>query len=147
MTARDGAWSILDYTTAVVQAGGCRDRPAQPGSKYFQLREILLFLRGPHIDSELAPDAAIHSERELAERYGLLPNRGEQTIQAGTAELSDARLLGLPVGAPVLQFRRRSFAGSQRVEFVVSTYRGDRYQFRAALDVPARTRASQGGIA
>jgi GntR family transcriptional regulator len=83
----------------------------------------------------------------LAERYGLLPDRGEQTIQAGTAELSDARLLGLPVGASVLQFRRRSFAGSQRVEFVVSTYRGDRYQFRAALDVPARTRASQGGIA
>jgi DNA-binding GntR family transcriptional regulator len=134
--------------------------PRSPVPKYFQLREILLSLR----DSELAPDAAIPSERELAERhgltrmtvslysllaerYGLLPDRGEQTIQAGTAELSDARLLGLPVGAPVLQFRRRSFAGSQRVEYVVSTYRGDRHQFRAALDVPARIRASQGGIA
>ena len=94
--------------------------------------------------------AVAQAQSVLAAVY-VIPTAGRMTrvqgILQGTAELSDARLLGLPVGAPVLQFRRRSFAGSHRVEFVVSTYRGDRYQFRAALDVPARTRASQGGIA
>jgi GntR family transcriptional regulator len=117
---------------------------------------VPMALERTHLPAALTPgllDADL-SDRSLyallAERYGLLPDRGEQTIQAGTAELSDARLLGVPVGTPVLQFRRRSFVGSRPVEFVVSTYRGDRYQFRAALDVPARIlayRANQGGIA
>jgi GntR family transcriptional regulator len=40
---------------------------ASPVPKYFQLREILLDL----VESELTEDAAIPSERELSQRYGL----------------------------------------------------------------------------
>jgi GntR family transcriptional regulator len=82
----------------------------------------------------------------LAERYEVVLDHGEQTIQAGSADSSEARVLGLPVGEPVLKFQRTSFAGEQPVEFVVSTYRGDRYQFRVALDAPTRAHP-QGGIA
>jgi DNA-binding GntR family transcriptional regulator len=95
--------------------------PHSPIPKYSQLREILPEL----IESELAPAAR---------------------IPAGGAGSSDARLLGLPVGAPVLEFQRTSFAGEQPAEFVVSTYRGDRYEFRVALDAPTRAHP-QGGIA
>ncbi len=95
--------------------------PRSPVPRYSQLREFLPEL----IESELAPAAR---------------------IPAGSADLSDARRLGLPVGAPALELQWTSFVGEQPAEFVVSTYRGDRYEFRVALDAPTRAHP-QGGIA
>ena len=75
----------------------------------------------------------------LASTYGVLLDRGEQTIEAGIADPTDAALLHLPTGsggsAAVLLLQRRSFAGDRPVEFVVSTYRADRYQLHVSLEV------------
>jgi UTRA domain len=68
-------------------------------------------------------------------------DRGERTIRAGSADGAEARALGVPVGAPVLRFQRVSYQADRPVEFAVSVYRGDRYEFRAALTVPAGPRA------
>ena len=73
----------------------------------------------------------------LASTYGVLLDRGEQTIEAGIADPTDAALLDLPAGAAaVLLLQRRSFVGDRPVEFAVSTYRADRYQLHVALEVP-----------
>jgi GntR family transcriptional regulator len=72
----------------------------------------------------------------LRERYGLHVERGEQTIEAVSAAAADADLLHVPRGSPVLRLVRRSWADGRPLEHVVSTYRGDRYQLRVALDAP-----------
>jgi GntR family transcriptional regulator len=72
--------------------------------------------------------------------YGLVLDRGEQTVWAETADAALARLLVAAAGCPLLVFRRTSSAGSLAVEHVTSWYRGDRYRIRMSLDpVPAGT--------
>jgi GntR family transcriptional regulator len=70
----------------------------------------------------------------LSSRYGLAIDRGDQTAWAEVADRSNAVLLGVPPGAPLLVFRRTSAAGARLVEHVTSWYRGDRYQVHMSLD-------------
>jgi GntR family transcriptional regulator len=70
----------------------------------------------------------------LEDRYGLVLDAGEQTVEAVTARRNVAGTLGVSPGAALLQFTRRSFAGSEPVEYLVSRYRGDRYELRVAVD-------------
>lgn len=70
----------------------------------------------------------------LASRYGLAIDRGDQTAWAEVADRSNAALLGVPPGAPLMVFRRTSAAGATLVEHVTSWYRGDRYQVHMSLD-------------
>ena len=44
-----------------------------------------------------------------------------------------ARRLDAPVHTPLLVFRRVSRAGGRPLEYVVSRYRGDRYQIHMSL--------------
>jgi GntR family transcriptional regulator len=87
-------------------------------------------------DTPLA-DQSLYSV--LEERYRIILDAGEQTIQASTVTAADAGLLGVPDGSPVLLFTRRSFATGVPIEYVVSAYRADRYQLNIALDLPTRT--------
>ena len=92
-----------------------------------------------HIPVNLAPglDAVPLSDRSLyqvlAGEFGIVLERGEQTIEAGIVDAADGALLKLRAGSPVLLLQRRSFAGGRPVEFTVSTYRGDRYQLHVGL--------------
>lgn len=101
-----------------------------------------------HIPAALAPDLADHSLSDgslyhlLEERYGVVLDAGEQTIEAALVDRTDAGLLDLSPGDAVLQLRRRSFAAGAPAELAVSTYRADRYQLSTALDVPATRRTS-----
>ena len=74
----------------------------------------------------------------LEERYGIVFDQGDQVIEAGVADATDAKLLGLAEGSAVLLHRRRARAGGRPVEYAVSTYRADRYQLTVPLEVPAR---------
>ncbi|MBK1785321.1 GntR family transcriptional regulator [Prauserella cavernicola] len=69
----------------------------------------------------------------LRERYGLVLDRAEETIETSLAGPQEAELLGADVGMPVLLLSRHSFAGDKPVEFVRSIYRGDRYKFVTTL--------------
>ena len=95
-----------------------------------------------HIPASLVPGLL---ERSLAgtslyallgEVYGLALDAGEQVIEAGIVDGSDARLLDIAPGSAVLLLQRTSFAGPTTVEYAVSTYRADRYQLRASLQAP-----------
>ena len=84
----------------------------------------------------------------LEERYGLVLDWGEQTIEATTPDPADAKLLDIGPDVPVLWMRRYSYAGHQRVEYASSAYRSDRYQLRVPLDRPKKAhRFPRGGTA
>ena len=69
----------------------------------------------------------------FAERYGLVIDAAEQTLWGETADPTLARTLDAPVHAPLLVFRRVSSAAGRPLEYVVSRYRGDRYQLHMSL--------------
>lgn len=76
--------------------------------------------------------------RLLEERCGARLVRASQELESGIADEAEARLLAVPTGAPVLHIQRRSLALWQGlevlVEYVRSTYRGDRYRFHVELE-------------
>ncbi|PSK97129.1 GntR family transcriptional regulator [Murinocardiopsis flavida] len=92
------------------------------------------------IPLSFAPDLDTHSlagrslYQLLEEEYGVLLDSGEQTIEAAICDPTDAKLLRLPPGSPVLLMQRRSFSNGRCVEVATSSYRGDRYQLQTALD-------------
>jgi GntR family transcriptional regulator len=69
----------------------------------------------------------------FAERYDLVIDGAEQTLWGEAAEGATARRLEAPVHTPLLVFRRVSSAAGRPVEYVVSRYRGDRYQVHMSL--------------
>jgi GntR family transcriptional regulator len=75
----------------------------------------------------------------FADAYGLVIDAAEQTLWGESAEGATARRLEAPVHTPLLVFRRRSSAGGRPLEFVVSRYRGDRYQVHMSLHGPTGT--------
>lgn len=69
----------------------------------------------------------------LGSGYGLWVEHAEQTLWGEAADAGMAAALGAPLATPLLVFRRRSIAGSQPIEYVVSRYRGDRYMVHMEL--------------
>jgi GntR family transcriptional regulator len=65
--------------------------------------------------------------------YGLVIDSAEQTLWGEAADATTARRLDAPLHTPLLVFRRISRAGDQLVEYVVSRYRGDRYEIHMSL--------------
>jgi GntR family transcriptional regulator len=71
---------------------------------------------------------------ELLAQRGRAAVRSEQSVQAALASPEEAALLNLESGRPVLRFERLSFdANEEPLEFVTSTYRGDKYSFHVLL--------------
>lgn len=100
-----------------------------------------------HILASLAPDLL---DRRLADRslygvleavYGIVFDAGDQTIDAGVADATEAKRLQIPKGSPVLLLQRRSYMNGVCAELGVSTYRADRYQIHTALGNPPPHRA------
>jgi GntR family transcriptional regulator len=69
----------------------------------------------------------------FAGAYGHTIDSAEQTLWGETADASTARRLDAPVNTPLLVFRRVSRAAGRPLEYVVSRYRGDRYQIHMSL--------------
>ncbi len=66
-------------------------------------------------------------------RYGHTIDAAEQTLWGETADATLARRLDAPIHTPLLVFRRVSSAAGTPLEYVVSRYRGDRYQLHMSL--------------
>jgi GntR family transcriptional regulator len=69
----------------------------------------------------------------FTESYGLAIDSAEQTLWGESADATTARRLDAPLHTPLLVFRRISRAGDQLLEYVVSRYRGDRYEIHMSL--------------
>jgi GntR family transcriptional regulator len=65
----------------------------------------------------------------LRERYGIVMAGGIQTIEPTVTNEEESKALGVPLHSPAFLFERFSRAETgEIVEFVQSTYRGDRYR-------------------
>lgn len=79
----------------------------------------------------------------LAERYGIQMSVTDEVVEVGKATAEEAALLKVAAGTPVFLFTRTSYAeNGNPVEYVKSTFRGDRYRIvqrlmRAKHDVLA----------
>lgn len=69
----------------------------------------------------------------FADEYGLGIDSAEQTLWGESADAATGRRLAAPVHTPLLVFRRISAAAGTPLEYVVSRYRGDRYQLHMSL--------------
>lgn len=70
----------------------------------------------------------------LSKSYGLHMTAADEVAEASLAHAAEARLLGIKRGSPVFVLTRISYVEtSQPVEFVRSTYRGDRWKLVSHL--------------
>jgi len=70
----------------------------------------------------------------LENDYGLLLTRAEQSIEAALAGARELELLELTPPAAVLKMQRLTLTDDGvPIEYVLSTYRGDRYKFHSTL--------------
>jgi GntR family transcriptional regulator len=83
----------------------------------------------------LRHDFSVESLYDVLEHeYGYRLTRAEQTIEAALANPHDAALLQLVSPVAVLMMERFTFTDHDiLIEYVQSTYRGDRYKFHSAL--------------
>jgi GntR family transcriptional regulator len=66
----------------------------------------------------------------LAEEYGIRLVSARQSLEPTVARLHEAKLLGIPAGAPLMLVERTSYDEHQRaVEFAKDLYRGDWFRF------------------
>lgn len=70
----------------------------------------------------------------LEKGYGLKLGQAIQTVEAKPSDEYEAEMLRIEAGQPVLVLERLTYlVDGSPVEYVRSTYRGDRYQFRVEL--------------
>lgn len=80
----------------------------------------------------LDPGASLY--QALAERYGIRIASADEVAEAGLANAEVAHLLRITKRSPVFLFTRTSYLeNGQPVEYVKSTYRGDRYKITSHL--------------
>lgn len=70
----------------------------------------------------------------LQEKYHLIPTEADETLEVTLATPSEASLLQIKPGSPLLLSERTTYSQYRRVmEFVKILYRGDRYRYIAKL--------------
>jgi GntR family transcriptional regulator len=125
-----------------------------PGADVFFIERLRKLDEVPvAIDQALVPlrrapelvstDFTTESLYAVLDRNGFAPMRAAYTVEAAAADSRDAKLLGLPSGAPVLTATTiGTDADGQAVELTRTVYRADRYRFQATL---VRRRATPTG--
>jgi len=86
----------------------------------------------PKLQETFDPRTSLY--QVLADRYGIRMTAADEVAEASLAHPEVARLLRIKKDSPVFMLTRISYAGnSQPVEFVRSTYRGDRWKLVSRL--------------
>jgi GntR family transcriptional regulator len=79
----------------------------------------------PRLLESFEPSGSLY--RALTERYGLQVQTADEVAEASVATAAEAKLLRVRGKAPVFRFTRTAFLhNGEPIEFVKSTYRGDR---------------------
>ena len=92
---------------------------------------------GPDLVETFDPRTSLYER--LAQRYGIHIAVAEEVAEAALANAEESRLLKIDKGNPIFHFVRTSYLrDGQPVEYVKSTYRGDRYKIVNRLTAEAR---------
>lgn len=91
-------------------------------------------------------DPRLSLYRTLSQVCGIHIVQADEVVEASLANSEEARLLQIRKGSPVFLFTRTSYVeGGKAVEYVKSTFRGDRYKITNRLG-PSSNHYSSGGI-
>jgi GntR family transcriptional regulator len=92
-----------------------------------------LCIEAAHVPARMCPgllenfDPSGSLYRTLAERYALQVHMADEVAEASVATAAEAKLLRVRARSPVFRFTRTAYLyDGQPIEFVKSTYRGDR---------------------
>lgn len=112
-----------------------------PGQKIVRLRRVRLSDGLPMgiecscLPQQICPDLlttfnpAASLYQELAEHYGIRMEVTDEVVEVGKATAEEGKLLKVSPGSPVFLFTRTSYGENGKpIEYVKSTYRGDRYR-------------------
>ncbi|MBO0895676.1 GntR family transcriptional regulator [Arthrobacter sp. zg-ZUI10] len=124
-----------------------RELQIDPGQPVVRFRRQLLadgepmsvdenFIPAVHVPGMLDEEPPTSLYRVLSERYGMVMEWGEDTIEATAASASTARLLNVELGAPLLKIQRHAYVSRTMVDYSVSYYRADRYKLWVPLQRP-----------
>lgn len=124
-----------------------RELQIEPGQPVIRFRRQLLadgepmsvdenFIPAVHVPGMLDEEPPTSLYRVLSERYGMVIEWGEDTIEATAASASTARLLNVELGAPLLKIQRHAYVSRAMVDYSVSYYRADRYKLWVPLQRP-----------
>ncbi len=129
-------FDIIPAQGAIAQALGLKRRDDVVRLKRLRIADSLpMGIECTHVPARLCPDIKDTFDpgtslyQTLSERYGIQITTADEVVEAGLAEADEARLLRIREASPVFSFTRTSYVQQgQPVEYVLSTYRGDRYQ-------------------
>lgn len=137
---------VLAFGRATADAEVARALHLKPGGKVIRLSRIRLANAVPMgIENGFLPfglftglleafDPRTSLYRALAENYGVRMLAADEVVEAGLASAEEARLLNIGKNVPVFFLTRVSYAeNGQPIEYVRSTYRGDRWKLVSRL--------------
>ncbi len=141
------AAKVLKFEQIPATAMLARELQLEEGQPVIRFRRLLLADGEPmSVDENFIPAHRVRGILDdpppsslynvLSERYGLVMEWGEDTIEATAASTSIARLLKVDVGDPLLKLQRHAFVSRAMVDFSVSFYRADRYKLWVPLQRP-----------
>ena len=124
-----------------------RELQIEPGQPVVRFRRQLLadgepmsvdenFIPAHYVPGFVDEDPPVSLYNVLSDKYGLMMEWGEDTIEATAASASIARLLDVELGAPVLKIQRHAYVARAMVDYSVSYYRADRYKLWVPLQRP-----------
>lgn len=137
---------VLSFERALADNEVARDLHLAAGTKVLRLvrirladslpmgieTSILPFALFPGLLEEFDPRSSLY--QTLSKRYGVHLAAADEVVEAGLADADSARLLEISKGTPVFLLTRVSYASNgQPVEYVRSTYRGDRWKIVSHL--------------
>ena len=137
---------ILDTSYVPADAQLSELLAVPPGSRLLRIHRLRLADGEPmstdtsHLPARRFPGLRRNLDRyaslyeALATAYGVQLAEAEETIETVLADPTDARLLGVDAGMPLLLLSRQAFDVSETpVEWAQSKYRGDRYKLVTRL--------------
>ena len=152
MMAQRG-WSLTTWFISLIQMPATAQigtaLELEPGEHIYELKrlqvveDIPLSLQTAYIPVSLCPRLEDNDLTEslyqlLDIRYGLRLCTGQETLQARAATQSEARLMQIRPGTPVMDSVRVSYATTGvPVEYLEAVWRGDRFTFKVSLLRPS----------
>jgi len=135
----------LELVPAPVRVLGCLEMA--PDQKVVLLERLRMsegepialesnFLNFPNVQELLSENFENSSlYKLLSSKYGIIPTRAQQQVEADLSSPREQELLKIATGAPILRNRRLTFDQNGKVfEYTESAYRADRYIFYVELD-------------
>lgn len=146
---------VLSFEVQQADVKTAKALRTKAGEKVFSLRRLRLAngipmaIEWSHIPVQFCPDLLEAFDpvtslyERLAKHYGIHIAVTEEEAEAALASAEESRLLKISKGSPVFHFVRTSYLRDGKpVEYVTSTYRGDRYRIVNRLTAESRSERS-----